>query len=91
MDERKMRGAILEAGRTFSAIANILSFLPREHGHTVCFEVLVEQPWISVHVSYSAGNNVSSSEKFPAGCSTKRHYTLRQLGKQIRPHILSEL
>ena len=48
-----MRGAISEVGRTFSTITNILSFLPGEHSHTICFEVLVEQPWIGVEVPYS--------------------------------------
>ena len=86
-----MRGAILGVGRTFSTITNILSFLPREHSHAVCFEVLVELPWIGVQVSYSTESNVSLSEAFPGDCSTKCHHALRQLGEQIWPHILSKL
>jgi len=76
-----MRRAISEVGRTFSTITDILSFLPGEHSHTVCFEVLVELPWIGVEVSYSAENNVSSSETFPGDCSKKRHHALRQLSE----------
>jgi len=86
-----VRGEIWEVGRTFSTITNIISFFPGEHSHTICFEVLVEQPWVGVEVSYSTKSKVSSSEKFPRDRSTKCHHALRQLGKQIRPHILSEL
>jgi len=76
-----MRGAIVEVERTFSTITDILSFLPGEHCHTVCFEVLVELPWIGVEASYSAENDASSSETLPGDRSTRCHHALRQLGK----------
>lgn len=86
-----MRGAVLGVGLTFSTITNIISFFSGEHSHTVCFEVLVELPWIGMVACYSTGDNALSSEVFPGGYSTQCHHALCQLGKQIRPNARSEL
>ena len=76
---------------TFSTITEILSFLSWKHGHTVCFEVLVELPRVGMVDSHPTGNNVSWSETPHGGHSTERHHALCQLCEKIRPHVLSEL
>jgi hypothetical protein len=61
--DMNMRGGILRVGHTFSAITNVISFLSREHSHAVCFEILVELPWIGMEAPHSTENNVSSSRR----------------------------
>ena len=56
------RGVIPRVRRTFPTVTNIISFLSREHSHTVCFEVLVELTWIGMKISHSTGNSVLPSE-----------------------------
>ena len=85
------RRANLRARHTFSAITDILSFLSGEHGHAVCFKILVELPWIGVEAFYSTGNGGPLSVTLSKQCSAKCHYTLCQLSKQIRPHNRSKL
>lgn len=76
-----MRRIILGVGHTFSTITDILSFLSGEHGHTICFEVLVELPRIGMEASDSTGTGGSSSEMLPEDRSMKCHHALCQLGK----------
>jgi len=80
-DEYKTRRAVLRAGHTFSTITDVLSFLPGEHSHAVCFEILVELPWISMVGYHSTGNIGSSSKMLLRDCATKCHHILCQLGK----------
>lgn len=55
---RTNHGAI----HTFSTITDILSFLPGQHGHTVCFKVQLESSGIDRVAGHSAKNGGFRSE-----------------------------